>query len=714
MKKLIVLIFLWVGRADAQAVFQTSGSGSGNWDDAASWTLVSGTSSYGYPVSGDTATISGGAAITVDNTLQCNALTISGAGSLIFTSNASILTISNALTMSGASTIDLSLGLLTVTGNATVGGASTITISQAALTVVGLFALTSTTVGNTLLDVEGGAFSCVGGMTLSGLSATRTTELRIAGGAVNLAGGLLVSSANNKVDFTGAGTLSLAGVVSFFSTSSFVAGNGRVIYFNLPGSSQTVAPLTYYRLAIAGVGQSTKEINGSVTVTDTLTLLTDTLEINSGGSLTLSDGATLVRTAGKLVSTPTFAGSVNLVYNDVGKDTTGPEMPTSPAALQQLTIDDFSGIALGAPVTVNGNLNLTLGPLITGSYGLTLANPNGGSGATDPGVTVANGYILGTLVRTIGASAGLRVFPMGFDNQDYREFDINYTTAPTAGGNLKVWAIDTAAPAQSGLPLTDDGVTITHVAEAYWEADAGGGLAGGQYTTTLTGENVGSVSDVNTLRIVKRPSTGGAWILDGTDGTHGGTDEAPVVSRTGMSGFSQFSFGSDNSNTLPITLLSFTGQAQGSRVLLNWTTTSENDNLSFTVEHSLDGQVFTALGTVAGAGTTEVEQTYSYVDDTAVVGANYYQLKQTDADGNFTYSQVIVCNVAGEAGLLIYPNPVSSTLTISGVAGGSLRLLDATGRSLGDLKAGANDVSGLAAGIYYVRYSGKLYAFLKH
>jgi hypothetical protein len=55
-------------------------------------------------------------------------------------------------------------------------------------------------------------------------------------------------------------------------------------------------------------------------------------------------------------------------------------------------------------------------------------------------------------------------------------------------------------------------------------------------------------------------------------------------------------------------------------VTLNWTTTSENDNLSFTVEHSLDGQVFSALGTVAGAGTTELEQHYVYMQGPCVRG----------------------------------------------------------------------------------------------
>jgi hypothetical protein len=174
-------------------------------------------------------------------------------------------------------------------------------------------------------------------------------------------------------------------------------------------------------------------------------------------------------------------------------------------------------------VTVNNNLDLQLGPLITGEYVLTLANAAGGSGV-DPGVTVTNGYVLGMLTRFIGASAGLRIFPMGIDNQDYREFDIDYTTAPTMGGQLTVWAIDTAAPAQSGLPLTDDGVTVTHIAPVYWEADAGGGLAGGQYTATLTGQGVPGVERCEYFEGLSsgHPRAGPGSSM-GTDGTHGGT-----------------------------------------------------------------------------------------------------------------------------------------------------------------------------------------------
>ena len=160
-------------------------------------------------------------------------------------------------------------------------------------------------------------------------------------------------------------------------------------------------------------------------------------------------------------------------------------------------------------------------------------------------------------------------------------------------------------------------------------------------------------------------------------------------------------------------MLSFRGKATGNSVTVLWSTTAENDNLYFTVEHSVDGQTFTALGTVPGAGTTSSTENYSYTHDPAPAGANYYRLKQTDADGQFTYSGVIVCNVAATTGILLYPNPATSSLIIQGLVNGPVFLLDGGGRRVGYLKAGANAIDGLPAGVYYVEYAGRLLPFVK-
>jgi hypothetical protein len=731
---IVLLVFLFGGPGFAQAVFQSNGGG--NWSNPGSWSLISGSSSTNYPVAGDTATITATNTLTVDVNSQCSQLTVNGGSTLLLNSTTSILTISNGLIVSAVSAVDLSLGALTVTGTMSVGGASTVTVNQGVLTVVGIMSVTSpaSPAGTTLLDVEGGVFSCAGGMTITATTvpAGRFAELRIGSSAVNLAGGLITVSANARINFTGPGALTLAGVISIPNTGSFIAGNGRVVYFGIPGSNQTVAPLTYYRLVITGLGTGIKEINGAVVVIDTLTLLTDTLVVNPVGSLTLDNAVTVVRTGGILLSAPVFTGVADVVYNDIQRDTTGLEMPASSAVLRNLTINDIAGIKLGSNVTVNNNLSLLQGPLVTDIYSLDITNAAGGTG-TDPGVSRNNGYVIGSISRSVGTTTGLRIFPLGTGTlQAYRELDINYTTAPTAAGILTVQDLDSSASNQSGLPLTDNGETIVNIAPMYWQADATGGLTGGDYTLTLTAGGAPGVSDLNTLRIVKRPSTGGPWILDGTAGTNSGTTSAPVIVRSGMSGFSQFSFGSDGTNTLPIVLLSFAGNAAGSNVILNWTTSSEINNLYFTVEHGVDGQHFSDIATLPGSGTTVLEHAYTFTQVNAPVGANYYRLKQTDASGSYTYSAIIVCTVAGTNLFTVFPNPATSIIIIqaasasssgsasasgsnSSLAAGSasgvntgILLFNANGQYIRPLSVGTNNVSQLPVGIYYIKSWGAI------
>ncbi|MBX7050135.1 MAG: VCBS repeat-containing protein, partial [Chitinophagales bacterium] len=109
---------------------------------------------------------------------------------------------------------------------------------------------------------------------------------------------------------------------------------------------------------------------------------------------------------------------------------------------------------------------------------------------------------------------------------------------------------------------------------------------------------------------------------------------------------------------LPIELTDFTGSQQGHAVKLEWTTASELNNDKFIIERSSNGDDFDAIGIVSGAGTTEIVHNYQFFDQAPAGGINYYRLKQVDLDGAFTYSQMIVVEVSGEASYLkIYPNP---------------------------------------------------------
>lgn len=117
---------------------------------------------------------------------------------------------------------------------------------------------------------------------------------------------------------------------------------------------------------------------------------------------------------------------------------------------------------------------------------------------------------------------------------------------------------------------------------------------------------------------------------------------------------------------LPIELLSFTGEKSSKGNLLNWITESETRNSHFTLEKSRDGLEFREIGQVAGAGNSTIRHEYDFTDFEVQSGLNYYRLKQTDYDGKFSYSSIIVIkNLSDEEVLTVYPNPSKGDFLIS-------------------------------------------------
>ena len=125
-----------------------------------------------------------------------------------------------------------------------------------------------------------------------------------------------------------------------------------------------------------------------------------------------------------------------------------------------------------------------------------------------------------------------------------------------------------------------------------------------------------------------------------------------------------------SSTPLPIRLLSFTATpTENSSVKLDWATASETDNDFFTVERSRDGRTWNAVKEIAGAGNSSLQINYTAVDTSPYYGLSYYRLKQTDFDGQFSYSQIRSVSIDENLALpqiTIYPNPSSSLITIEG------------------------------------------------
>ena len=173
-------------------------------------------------------------------------------------------------------------------------------------------------------------------------------------------------------------------------------------------------------------------------------------------------------------------------------------------------------------------------------------------------------------------------------------------------------------------------------------------------------------------------------------------------------------------NPLPVELVSFNVFVENRIVKLKWSTATELNNSGFYVEKSYDNQNWFSLGFVEGKGTTSKTNNYSFDDSVYMESVQYYRLKQTDFDGSFEYSKVILVN-SNSASFTFqlyqnYPNPFNPVTTIRFEIPSeqqiNLTLFDMLGREVKTLykgKAPAGimavdfNANGLPSGVYIYR-----------
>ena len=126
-----------------------------------------------------------------------------------------------------------------------------------------------------------------------------------------------------------------------------------------------------------------------------------------------------------------------------------------------------------------------------------------------------------------------------------------------------------------------------------------------------------------------------------------------------------------NANTLlPIELGHFGLEKRDcNNYTIEWTTETEINNESFTVQRSIDDiYSFEDIAKIDGAGTSTSKLRYSYDDVIELRGNHsiYYRLKQTDFDGEWSLSNVIQSeyDCGNHAELGAYPNPFNTMINI--------------------------------------------------
>jgi hypothetical protein len=176
-------------------------------------------------------------------------------------------------------------------------------------------------------------------------------------------------------------------------------------------------------------------------------------------------------------------------------------------------------------------------------------------------------------------------------------------------------------------------------------------------------------------------------------------------SVTGCSGFTAFTA----NNSLPIELVSFSGNILQNSVQLSWKTASESQLAFFEIERSTDGLVFDKIGQISARNAASL---YQFLDQNLPnVSMIWYRLRVIDFDGSDAASQIIFVQLSSEKRLQILGNPIVGNTLFYKIENSDLttqladyQLIAADGRFLKTAKAsGEIDVENLPNGVYFLK-----------
>ncbi len=464
-------------------------------------TVTSGTLAYG---SSATLVYSGSSAQTTGdewtNALNPPNVTINNASGVTITGTgtAGDREINGDLTLTNGELLHAEAGrTLTVHGNI-VGGSGSYGVTTRGTIVLNGVSSTNITISE--------SFS-VGNLTINKASASVTVTVQSGGilkmdkggaadnSTLNITSGTLVFSSSTQLTLAGTGTGTH--VLSMGASGKMQTGGVDITGFNtytLDASSEIIfdgstnetikTGITYGNITVNKAGSIAAFAAGGGTVTlgtgSGISVQAGTLQMNGAvlslpgsNTLTVASGATLETNGTSLAGFGTYTVNGKLVFNGTSAAET---IPAGITSVQDLDIDNGSGVSLGGNLTVNGTLTFINGVLSGAGNTLTI-----GSGGATAGATSAR-YYSGTMTKDYAATGSFE-FPVG-DGSAYRPATVNVTggtgsitvtyatTDPQVGNtpsgiksvsNNRKWTINhTSGITQYDITLvyTDPGFTI--------------------------------------------------------------------------------------------------------------------------------------------------------------------------------------------------------------------------------------------------------------
>jgi FG-GAP-like repeat/Fibronectin type III domain len=327
------------------------------------------------------------------------------------------------LTVTGVTTIttgNFNIGANTLTITNAIAGATPTGLKGGPTSSLVINGTTASNIPNSITQLNNFTLNNAGGSTLQ-TSLTVNGALSLTAGALSIGANTL--TLNGAINQT-------AGTLTGGATSSIVVG-GTGAAATLPAVAGGLQNLTLNRANGLSLG-------AALSLGNALNLTNGTLN-NSINNVTLANGATITRNMGAIAAAPVFGTSVNLSYVGSTPTTTGPEIPASPTALNNLSVDNVGGVTLGSSPNVNGQLSLTNGVLTTNANAVVVR-----AGGT---VARTNGYVDGNLARTFTAP-GVLTYDLGAGGV-YSPVNVDAAALSLPQAALTVKAVNSSL---SGLP----------------------------------------------------------------------------------------------------------------------------------------------------------------------------------------------------------------------------------------------------------------------
>lgn len=246
----------------------------------------------------------------------------------------------------------------------------------------------------------------------------------------------------------------------------------------------------------------------------------------------------------------------------------------------------------------------------------------------------------------------------------------------------------------------------------YWDLSRTAGS--GMCRVMLFFENAtgSGIYNVDTSHLTVAHWGGASWsdysnVQDSISGNKG------FVQSDWVSNFSPFTFGANtNSNPLPVTWINVQAQWLNEDGLVEWSTSSQNNNQFFDIERSYDLQNFEYIGRLDAKQVSGIHH-YQFLDEslrTTKSKVIYYRIKQVDFNGDFSYSSIALLNSTKETNLVISPNPASSIIQLDGIFESEFEIVLYNMQGL-EVSRSINqksiDISGMRKGCYFVEIKSR-------